>query len=82
MERVKGIEPSYSAWEAAALPLSYTRNATDLAISGWEGKPVGDGKTTRNTKGPVIAHGPLVVIGSGGRDRTYDQLINSQLLYR
>jgi hypothetical protein len=27
MERVKGIEPSYSAWEAAALPLSYTRNA-------------------------------------------------------
>ena len=27
MERVKGIEPSYSAWEAAALPLSYTRIA-------------------------------------------------------
>ena len=26
MERVKGIEPSYSAWEAAALPLSYTRS--------------------------------------------------------
>ena len=25
VERVKGIEPSYSAWEAAALPLSYTR---------------------------------------------------------
>ena len=25
LERVKGIEPSYSAWEAAALPLSYTR---------------------------------------------------------
>ena len=24
-ERVKGIEPSYSAWEADALPLSYTR---------------------------------------------------------
>ena len=23
---MKGIEPSYSAWEAAALPLSYTRN--------------------------------------------------------
>ena len=22
---MKGIEPSYSAWEAAALPLSYTR---------------------------------------------------------
>ncbi len=25
MERVRGIEPPYSAWEAAALPLSYTR---------------------------------------------------------
>ena len=27
LERVKGIEPSYSAWKAAALPLSYTRPA-------------------------------------------------------
>ena len=26
MERVKGIEPSYAAWEAAVLPLNYTRN--------------------------------------------------------
>ncbi len=25
MERVKGIEPSSEAWEAPALPLSYTR---------------------------------------------------------
>ena len=25
MERVKGIEPSSFAWEAEALPLSYTR---------------------------------------------------------
>ena len=25
LERVKGIEPSYSAWKAATLPLSYTR---------------------------------------------------------
>jgi hypothetical protein len=24
----------------------------------------------------------LGIFGSGGRDRTYDQLINSQLLYR
>jgi hypothetical protein len=28
LERVKGIEPSYSAWKAAALPLSYTRART------------------------------------------------------
>lgn len=26
LERVAGIEPAYSAWKAAALPLSYTRN--------------------------------------------------------
>jgi hypothetical protein len=25
MERVKGIEPSYFAWEANVLPLNYTR---------------------------------------------------------
>ena len=25
MERVKGIEPSYAAWEAAVIPLNYTR---------------------------------------------------------
>ena len=30
MERVKGIEPSYSAWKAAALPLSYTRAGDEL----------------------------------------------------
>ena len=26
LERVKGIEPSYEAWEAAVLPLNYTRD--------------------------------------------------------
>ena len=31
LERVKGIEPSSSAWEAAALPLSYTRMSFLLA---------------------------------------------------
>lgn len=25
LERVKGIEPSYTAWEAVILPLNYTR---------------------------------------------------------
>ena len=28
VERVKGIEPSSGAWEALALPLSYTRDGT------------------------------------------------------
>src|SRR5213075_2072341 len=31
LERVKGIEPSYEAWEAAVLPLNYTRSAASLA---------------------------------------------------
>jgi hypothetical protein len=31
MERVKGIEPSYEAWEAAVLPLNYTRVEAILA---------------------------------------------------
>jgi hypothetical protein len=34
MLAVKGIEPSYSAWEAAALPLSYTRKSSTWLISG------------------------------------------------
>lgn len=28
MERVMGIEPTYAAWEAAVLPLNYTRYTT------------------------------------------------------
>jgi hypothetical protein len=31
LERVKGIEPSYSAWKAAALPLSYTRMSDQVS---------------------------------------------------
>ena len=30
----------------------------------------------------MITHQVLEIFGSDGRDRTYDQLINSQLLYR
>jgi hypothetical protein len=30
LERVKGIEPSYAAWEAAVLPLNYTRVITSF----------------------------------------------------
>ena len=30
LERVKGIEPSYAAWEAAVLPLNYTRVDLDF----------------------------------------------------
>ena len=31
MERVKGIEPSYAAWEAAVLPLNYAREIVKKA---------------------------------------------------
>ncbi len=30
MERVKGIEPSSSAWKAEVLPLNYTRMCCDM----------------------------------------------------
>jgi hypothetical protein len=33
LERVKGIEPSSSAWKAVALPLSYTRNPAFAGLS-------------------------------------------------
>jgi hypothetical protein len=33
LERVKGIEPSYEAWEAAVLPLNYTREAGIVVFS-------------------------------------------------
>jgi hypothetical protein len=32
MERAKGIEPSYAAWEAAVLPLNYARGG-DAAVA-------------------------------------------------
>ncbi len=38
LERVKGIEPSSSAWKAVALPLSYTRRSASILFSpsrGW-----------------------------------------------
>ena len=33
LERVKGIEPSYEAWEAAVLPLNYTRISQPVLTS-------------------------------------------------
>ncbi|KKT31150.1 MAG: hypothetical protein UW18_C0006G0039 [Microgenomates group bacterium GW2011_GWF1_44_10] len=35
LERVKGIGPSYSAWKADALPLSYTRNFHTKQLWRW-----------------------------------------------
>jgi hypothetical protein len=44
LERVKGIEPSYSAWKAAALPLSYTRVGGDMQRIG----AIGNGRNPLN----------------------------------
>ena len=56
MERVKGIEPSYSAWEAAALPLSYTRVADGLSQPASVVKQVAadvSGATRKNRPDPL-----------------------------
>jgi hypothetical protein len=56
MERVKGIEPSYEAWEAAVLPLNYTRIALDyLTID-----PAHAGRTVA-AAAPAVATVALVV---------------------
>ena len=39
LERAKGIEPSYSAWEADVLPLNYARKSYCVVYyTPWEGK--------------------------------------------
>ena len=39
LERVKGIEPSCAAWEAAVLPLNYTRAGGDIRPFGSPRQP-------------------------------------------
>ena len=39
MERVMGIEPTLAAWEAAVLPLNYTRSPGLLRSAQCEGTP-------------------------------------------
>ena len=61
LERVKGIEPSYSAWKAAALPLSYTRaglNRVDPAVA------AGD-ELTRPASGLNLPAGRALIAGFG-----------------
>jgi Phage integrase family len=45
LERAKGIEPSYAAWEAAVLPLNYARNFTlseqIKTLASFAGRPAG-----------------------------------------
>ena len=71
MERVKGIEPSQPAWKAGTLPLSYTRI--------WNWWPIGESNPCYRRERAVSW--PLdqwaILIGCGGRTRTYDLRVMS-----
>ena len=71
LERVKGIEPSSSAWKAAALPLSYTRMSPAFIDAS-------SGVASRRELPPSCA-APHAKAGGGGRTRTYEGV--SQRIY-
>lgn len=49
LERVEGIEPSYSEWKSDALPLSYTRSLLPLGLRGDGSLPRDpDNRTSQN----------------------------------
>src|SRR5215831_732865 len=77
LERVKGIEPSSSAWKAVALPLSYTRAREALHAS----------PPSPRLRRVAFAISRLASrsaagakAGGGGRTRTYEGV--SQRIYR
>ncbi len=80
MERVKGIEPSSSAWKAEVLPLNYTRlySETIYSFSGRE-----DRIRTYDPLVPnqVLYQAELLPGGAPERSRTPSLLIRSQTLY-
>jgi hypothetical protein len=60
LERVKGIEPSHSAWKADVLPLNYTRvhyRAVSIDLVGVTGfePATSSSRTRRSTK---LSHTP------------------------
>ena len=83
MERVKGIEPSQPAWKAGTLPLSYTRILVSLYLvgGGWWIRTT-ESDANRFTVCPLWPLGNSPMYGAGNRNRTYNLLITSQLLYR
>ena len=66
LERVKGIEPSYSAWEAAALPLSYTRDEARFPTDGGRCQVAAAGRLRCGSVSRVSGPGP----GSWSRGRS------------
>ena len=75
MERVKGIEPSSSAWKAEVLPLNYTRIIEMVGKTGFE--PAAPWSQTKcSTK---LSYFPPT--NAPERSRTPNLLIRSQTLY-
>src|SRR3981189_568892 len=64
LERVKGIEPSYSAWKAAALPLSYTRAGVELTRRAGGLNPPCRLRPNILGNGPPAGSGPLTAADS------------------
>src|SRR5579885_2154841 len=54
LERAKGIEPSYAAWEAAVLPLNYARGGDE---NYWNRRGGQAGPVRSGALGPVSADG-------------------------
>jgi hypothetical protein len=78
LERVKGIEPSYSAWKAAALPLSYTRAGVDLTrragVLNRPGRPRFSAKTALFPRRPT----PFQALNKGRFAAYIDVSINNE----
>ena len=92
LERVMGIEPTYPAWKAGALPLSYTRKSSPSG-TGLSGRPsagVWCGRRDSNSYVPgtpdpksgasAIPPRPRKKTGDPAETRTPDPLIKSQML--
>src|SRR5262245_45511308 len=88
LERVKGIEPSSSAWKAVALPLSYTRTRSSLHTK--DRRPALANRLARRGASTIerlrraclrltSRSAERAKAGGGGRTRTYEGV--SQRIY-
>ena len=79
VERVKGIEPSYAAWEAAVLPLNYTRPAVaeDRKRAGIlkEGAGVRNWRRGKIGPLPIAAIALMIQLYINGRSETVDDAL-------
>src|SRR5690606_39629728 len=57
LERVMGIEPTLAAWEAAVLPLNYTRAAPDLSGTPARSEAPPDGHEHAGVVGVLLGEG-------------------------